>query len=78
MNGRLKTDAVICADKAYGLATFQTLAGLGTDAMRECRRQGLPVRRVGRRSFVLGADWLRYLEEHAVVVGADGDLGAGR
>lgn len=36
--------------------------GLGTAAMRTARRQGLKVRQVGRRRFVLGKDLLDFVE----------------
>jgi hypothetical protein len=57
----------IRADAAYDLATVKKL-GLGTAALRTARRKGLIVRRIGRRSFVLGRDLLEYLDKHAAVV----------
>lgn len=57
----------IRADVAYDLAQVKKF-GLGTAALRTARRRGLVVRRIGRRSFVLGRDLLAYLEEHATVV----------
>lgn len=61
----------IRSDAAYDLATVKKL-GLGTAALRTARRKGLTVRRIGRRSFVLGRDLLAYLDEHAAVVPANG------
>lgn len=49
-------------DAAYPLANFQRITGLGAKAVRQARRKGLRVIRVGRRSFIQGADWLDYLE----------------
>jgi hypothetical protein len=50
----------ISADGMYTLAEIQTRLGLGTHALREARRHGLPVRRIGRRSYVLGKDFLAF------------------
>ncbi len=54
----------------YPLSDFQERSGLGKAAMREARQKGLKVRRVGRRHYVLGKDFIAYVEEHASVVGA--------
>lgn len=59
---------VISANAAYSLDQVKARLGLGTAAMRTARRKGLIVRRVGRRSFVLGRDLLDYLENHATIV----------
>jgi hypothetical protein len=59
---------VIRADAAYSLDQVRQRLGLGTAALRTARRKGLTVRRVGRRSFVLGKDLLDFLEEHATIV----------
>lgn len=67
-----KDVGVLHADVAYSLAQVKSRFGLGTAALRTARRRGLLVRRVGRRSFVLGRDLITYLEQHATVVGAAG------
>ncbi len=36
--------------------------GLGPSALRAARRQGLKVRRIGRRKFILGRDLVAFLE----------------
>lgn len=59
---------VISANAAYSLEQVRQRLGLGTAALRTARRRGLTVRRVGRRSFILGKDLLQYLEEHATIV----------
>lgn len=59
---------VVSANCAYSLEQVKARLGLGTAALRTARRRGLTVRRVGRRSFVLGKDLLTYLEEHATIV----------
>ncbi len=57
-------------DVMYPLQEFQERSGLGKAAMREARQKGLTVRKVGRRHFVLGKDFIAYVQEHAAVVGA--------
>ena len=59
---------VIRADCAYDLSQVRTRLGLGTAAIRTARRKGLVVRRVGRKSFILGRDIIAYLDEHAAIV----------
>lgn len=49
-------------DVCYPLRTFMQLAGLGRHAMRSARRKGLRVRRTANRAFVMGADWMEYLQ----------------
>ena len=50
----------ISADGMYTLAEIRARLGLGTYALREARRRGLPVRKIGRRSYVLGKDILDF------------------
>ena len=59
---------VISANAAYSLDQVKARLGLGTAALRTARRKGLIVRRVGRKSFVLGKDLLNYLEECCEIV----------
>ena len=59
---------VISAQAAYSLDQVKQRLGLGTAAIRTARRRGLVVRRVGRKSFVLGKDLLAYLEECCEIV----------
>lgn len=42
--------------------------GFGKAALREMRRNGLPVRRVGRRHFVLGKDLISHIESRGQIV----------
>lgn len=58
----------IRGDCAYDLQQVKNRLGLGTAAIRTARRKGLIVRKVGRKSFILGADILEYLNNHAKVV----------
>lgn len=53
---------VIRAGEAYPLPIFKRLTGMGDAAMRAARKNGLPLKKVGTRTFILGADWLSYLE----------------
>lgn len=50
----------ISADSMYTLSEIRARLGLGTYALREARRRGLPVRKIGRRSYVLGKDILNF------------------
>ena len=59
---------VILADAAYSLAQVKERIGLGTAAIRTARRKGLIVRRIGRRTFVMGRDLLAYIDEHGTIV----------
>ena len=52
----------ILADAVYTLEEFGKRMRLGTAAVRTARRQGLIVRHVGRRSYVIGRDFIAYLE----------------
>lgn len=53
----------IRADETYPLPLFQRLTGLSAWALRTARREGLKMRTVGRRRYVIGADWLTYLQQ---------------
>ena len=59
---------VIRADCCYDLQQVKNRLGLGAAAIRTARRRGLVVRRVGRKSFILGSDILAYIAEHATIV----------
>lgn len=50
----------ISADGMYTLAEIRARLGLGTYALRKARRHGLPVRKIGRRSYILGKDILAF------------------
>ena len=53
---------LIKADCLYTLAEIQERLKLGPHAMRQARRAGLRVRRIGRRAYVLGRDVLAFIE----------------
>ncbi len=52
----------ITRESCYMLSEFQKRTGMKRDAMRTARRAGLKVRYLHGRGFVLGSDWLAYLE----------------
>ena len=72
MSTALAAAGIVESGKSYPIKTFREITGLGTMAMREARQKGLLVRRVGLRSFILGTDWLSFVEEHGKVVAPDG------
>lgn len=62
---RLGADAplqVVREDEIVPLADFARRLGLGPSAMRTARRQGLRVRRIGRRKYILGRDLIAFFE----------------
>ncbi len=65
-NGEIRADAV------YSLPEAQARLNWGSWAFRTARRNGLTVRRVGTRSYVMGRDLLAYIETAGKVVGGDG------
>ena len=52
-------------DEIVPLAELDVRLGLGPSAIRTARRQGLKVRRIGRRKFVLGRDLIAFLESRS-------------
>jgi len=52
----------ISAACAYTIAEFSRRTGLGRWAIRSLRRDGLVVHRAAGRNFILGQDWITYLE----------------
>ena len=55
----------ISADQVLTLEAVQQELGLGRHALREARRKGLKVRRIGRRGYVLGADLIAFIRDTA-------------
>ena len=62
----MNPDSGIRVDVVYPLAEFMQRARLDKSAMRTARRRGLRVRYVGRRGYVSGAEWQRFLDEQPV------------
>ena len=59
---RCRLPGVISALEAYGVPEFRRRTGLGDYAWRQLRRR-LPVRRVGKKQFLLGSDWIAFLQQ---------------
>ena len=53
---------LVTSDALYTLAEVQARLKLGQSAMRQARRAGLKVRKIGRRRYVLGRDLIAYVE----------------
>jgi hypothetical protein len=52
----------IVADAVYPLPDFKRRTGLESASIRKMRQQGFVVRRIGRRSYVRGSDFLAWYE----------------
>ncbi len=52
----------IIASGIYRIDDFIATAGLSRDAFRSMKRAGLIVRRYGKRSYVIGQDFLDFLK----------------
>jgi hypothetical protein len=53
----------ISIHESYSLREFRLRTGMGDFAFREARKDGLPVRKVGQKIFMLGSDWLEFLQQ---------------
>jgi hypothetical protein len=62
---RPESPGLVSADSLYTLAEIQERLKLGQHAMRQARRAGLRVRRIGRRAFVLGRDVMAFIDAAA-------------
>ena len=60
---------VIAAGAAYSYEALKK-RGFSYETLRAMRKNGLKVRKVGKRCFVVGADFLEYLESLPVDAGA--------
>jgi len=60
-----RTEQTVREDEIVPLAELDVRLGLGPSAIRTARRQGLKVRRIGRRKFVLGRDLIAFLESRS-------------
>lgn len=52
-------------DVVYPLPDFMARAGLGDAAMRTARKSGLAVKYAGGRGYVLGRDFIEWLNQNA-------------
>ena len=64
-NRRPEAPGLVTADCLYTLAEVQERLKLGQHAMRQARRAGLRVRRIGRRGYVLGRDVILFIDSAA-------------
>jgi len=55
-----KSHGEIRADAMYTLDELKRRSQLGTAALRTARRNGLPVLRIGRRSYVSGGSFIQW------------------
>jgi hypothetical protein len=55
--------APIRVDEAYSLAEFLRRVGWRRGALSTARREGLRVVTAGGLSYVLGSDWIRFLDQ---------------
>lgn len=61
------TLAPIDPAKMYPLPVFQETVGQGRAALATARQNGLIIRQIGNRKYVLGADWIDYVVSHGQV-----------
>lgn len=60
------TDAGIIDERcSYTRNSFLAAAGLTRSAFTAAVRGGLRTRKVGKRTFILGRDWLQFLEQQS-------------
>jgi hypothetical protein len=53
----------IRADAIYTLSALDQQLGLGKAALRKARREGLTVRRIGRKSYVIGSELIEWVKK---------------
>jgi hypothetical protein len=58
----------IATDKIYPLDVFRRTIGMGSWGVRSLRRAGLPIVKVAGRGFVLGRDFLEFIEKQKEIV----------
>ncbi|MCH2212846.1 MAG: hypothetical protein MK110_16200 [Fuerstiella sp.] len=63
----LSTLQPVEADVAYPLPLFMSITGQGRNALAQARRDGLTIRKRGNRKYVLGSDWIEFLQSHGTV-----------
>lgn len=67
---------VVRQDDLYTLTEFKRRVGLSDGALRKARRSGLRVSYAHRRGYVLGRDWIDYVQSHDPDQGTTGIEGA--
>lgn len=72
---RSASPSAIVADALYPIREIDAVTG-SESATRSMRRQGLTVRRLGKRSFVLGRDFISFVEQQGRIVSPAGTITA--
>jgi hypothetical protein len=57
------TQGVVSTTAVYSLDALKDRLGISDAWLRTARRRGLPVRYAGKRGFVAGSDFAKYLEQ---------------
>jgi hypothetical protein len=57
------TQGVVSTTAVYSLDALKDRLGISDAWLRTARRRGLPVLYAGKRGFVAGADFAKYLEQ---------------
>jgi hypothetical protein len=60
-----KSVGEISGDSLYTMDELQLRLGLGRAALRAARREGLIVKRIGRRAYCYGRDVITWFEQSA-------------
>lgn len=55
------TLAAISDNESLAVPDWMARTGQGPRSLRRLKREGLPVRRIGRRCYILGRDWNLFL-----------------
>jgi hypothetical protein len=59
------TLGVVSTTAIYSLDALKDRLGISDTWLRTARRRGLPVRYAGKRGFIIGSEFARYLEAQA-------------
>jgi len=52
-------------DATYTLKEFKRRLGIGDAAIRQMKREGLPLRKIGKAKYVMGEDWFEFVDKHS-------------
>ena len=63
MNEHVTAKSIIERDAAYTKEQFMRRLGINEDAWKGMKRRGLIVRKDAKRVYVLGSDWLAFLQQ---------------
>jgi len=65
MSPTTEAPGIITADSALTVREFRRRTGLQQYAFTQARKAGLRVVELGRKRYVLGSDWLKFLRQEA-------------